>query len=268
MPDAVVDDLHGGAVGLGEEVDLDAAADPARIDRLERVLHDVGEDLAQLLAVRGRDHLAVHPAVRDGDTPRSTLRRRRLDARGPGCGASSYSSRSSRVSRVKSSRLLMMPSISAMPARIERAISCDRGLPSISGRGQEVGGHLDPAQGVPDLVGDARRHFPERGELLALDQPPLGLHLLGEVAQHADRAHPICPPASKMHVSGEVGGEPLAAEPPAPVDLPAPAAPRLDGVARSPSLRAGRGRRAGPGTRAGRPPPRRGRGAAAPPGSW
>src|SRR5687768_893385 len=41
--------------------------------------------------------------------------------------ASSKTFRSSRVSRVKSRRLLMIPSISAMPARIDRAISWDRG---------------------------------------------------------------------------------------------------------------------------------------------
>ena len=55
-------------------------------------------------------------------------------------------------------------------------------------RGEEPRGHLDAAQRVADLVGDARRHLAERRELLALDQPLLRRHLLGEVAQHADGA--------------------------------------------------------------------------------
>ena len=76
-------------------------------------------------------------------------------------------------------------------------------------------------------MSDARGHFPDRGEFLALDQPPLRLHLLGEIAQHADRAHPRSAGVEDARES-EVGREPLAAEPP-PRDLPAPAAPRLDG---------------------------------------
>jgi spermidine/putrescine-binding protein len=57
-PDAIIDHFHGGAVALDEEVDLDASAAPARLDGLERVPHDVGEDLAQLLAV-GEFPLAI-----------------------------------------------------------------------------------------------------------------------------------------------------------------------------------------------------------------
>ena len=47
---------------------------------------------------------------------------------------------------------------------------------------------------------------PERGELLALDEPPLRLDLLGEVAQHADRAHEL-PAGVEDARQGEVGRE-------------------------------------------------------------
>ena len=61
-------------------------------------------------------------------------------------------------------------------------------------------------------MGDARRHFPDRGELLALDQPPLRLHLLGEITQDADRAHPRSAGVEDARES-QVGREPLAAGP-------------------------------------------------------
>ena len=87
----------------------------------------------------------------------------------------------------------MIPSISAMPARMERAISCDRGLPSISGEDRRLVAILIPPSGLRISWATPAAISPERGELLALDQPPLRLHLLGEVAQHAHRAHPSCP---------------------------------------------------------------------------
>jgi hypothetical protein len=48
---------------------------------------------------------------------------------------------------VKSRRLLMIPSISAMPARMERAISWDRGLLSISGEDRRLVAILIPPRG-------------------------------------------------------------------------------------------------------------------------
>src|SRR4030095_17179910 len=58
-------------------------------------------------------------------------------------------------------------------------------------RGKGVGPLLYAAEGFPYLVRDARRHLSERRQLLSLDQPPLRLDLVGEVAEHADRSHQL-----------------------------------------------------------------------------
>ena len=119
----------------------------------------------------------------------------------------------------------MMPSISPMPARMDARHLLRQGAAVEIGGGQQVGRHLDPAQRVADLVGHTRRHLAERGQLLALDEPPLRLHLLGEVAEHAHRAHAAGRARRRCSGQGEVGGKrlPRAASP---RHLPAPAAPR------------------------------------------
>jgi len=83
-----------------------------------------------------------------------------------------------------------MPSISPMPDRMDRPSPATRGCRPLPGR---TAGWwpLDPAQRIADLVGHARRHLAEGGQLLAVDEPPLRLHLLGQVVQHAHRAHAL-----------------------------------------------------------------------------
>ena len=61
---------------------VDAAGAAPRLDGLQRVLHDVGEDLAELLAVHRRDHRRARAARSRPATPRARpSRRRRLHHR-------------------------------------------------------------------------------------------------------------------------------------------------------------------------------------------
>ena len=129
----------------------------------------------------------------------------------------------------------MMPSISPIPDRMlaghllrERVAAVLR---------EDRHGHLDPAQRVPDLVGHARRHLAERRERLPLDQPPLGLHLLGEVAEHAHGAHDL-PARVDDRRDGEVRGKIPRGSRPHP-DLPLPGVGAAERLAR-------RGARTGP----------------------
>ena len=55
-------------------------------------------------------------------------------------------------------------------------------------RGQELGGHLDGAQRVPELVRDHGGHLSEGGEAVAFDELPLSGDELGHVAERADGA--------------------------------------------------------------------------------
>ena len=117
----------------------------------------------------------------------------------------------------------MIPSISPMPARWPGHLLRQR--PRVqSPRGEEVGGHLDPAQRVADLVGDARRHLAQRRQLLLLDEPALGLHLLGEVAEHPHRAHEL-PARVEDAADGEVRGKGLPRAAVRARHLPAPSRP-------------------------------------------
>ena len=121
----------------------------------------------------------------------------------------------------------MMRSISTMPDRIERAISFDSAPPPRSPEERRFVAILMPPRGFRISWATPAAISPERGELLALDEPPLGLDLLGEIAQHADRADDL-PVGVEDAAHRQVGGEGLALGR-ARGHLPAPALPRLDG---------------------------------------
>ncbi len=97
----------------------------------------------------------------------------------------------------------MICSISAIPEsdRLGHLLG-DAAAAEVAG-GQQPGGHLDPAERVADLVGDAGRHLAEGGQLLPLDQPLLGGHLLGEIAQDAHRSQD---PALGVEDTGDAPG--------------------------------------------------------------
>src|SRR5207247_4801172 len=76
---AVVDDLHHGTVLLDEEVDHHAPVGAPGVNRFQCVLHDVGKNLAQALAVGQGRHVPVHATVGDVDAARPPLGPHGLD---------------------------------------------------------------------------------------------------------------------------------------------------------------------------------------------
>ena len=170
----------------------------ARTDRFQRVLRSRWRTPAGASARRAdHDRLAVDAAVADADAACAPSATADSTTGSEDAQRARTPPRSRRVSRVKSSRLVMMR-LDLGDAGQDRArpSPARAGSPSDLARRQQARGHLDAAERVADLVGHAGRHLAERGELLALDEPPLGLHLLGEVAQHARP----CPSAARCGV--------------------------------------------------------------------
>ena len=215
---------------LREQVDLTRPAPRPRLDGLQRVLHDVGEDLAQLLAVRRpRPRRRSRAPVARPATPRLAPRAAAASTTGSRMRASSYSLRSSRVSRVEVEEVVDDALDLRDAGRGWTAPSPGTGgSPSTSGEDSRLVAILIPPSGLRISWATPAAISPERGELLALDQPPLRLHLLGEVAQHAHRAHRADPAVVEEHGEGQVGREDAGRRAPAARDLPAPAAPHLE----------------------------------------
>ena len=96
-----------------------------------------------------------------------------------------------------------MASISTIPERMLSVISSRERVAAVLREDRH--GHLDAAEGVPDLVRNARRYLAERRQRLLLDHPPLKLLLLREVAQDADGAEDL-PLGSTIGVTARCAG--------------------------------------------------------------